>query len=1042
MAKKRTSAGSPGAADDRQPEQSSDAASASASAPAPVSRRDFLARAGSYGWTLSLAAPFLGRSLLPRALAPAAPSAAPASPRALADGIVRSRPVTAPVNPALFSGLQWRMLGPFRGGRVDAVTGVPGRPNEYYFGAVNGGLWKSIDAGRVWEPVFDGQPVASIGAVAVAPSAPDTVYVGSGECTLRDSVGYGNGVYKSTDSGRTWTPLGLENTQHIGKIAVHPRNPNVVFVAAIGHFYAPNPDRGVFRSRDGGKSWQKVLFKGEDVGAIEVQIDPSNPDVVYAGLWNTRRPPWFVYAPSNGPGGGLYKSTDGGNSWKELTDGLPTQGMGKSGIAISASHPNRVYAVIDNLELPPGEKPPATPGSFGEGAAGQGGFFRSDDGGAHWTKMSGDSALWGRGWYFEHVVCDPRDPDVVYVSNVAVSRTEDGGKTWVALRGSPGGDDYHQAWVSPDDPNMLIVGSDQGTVITTNARTKDPRQVQWSSWLNQPTAQMYHISVDYRFPYWVTGAQQDSGAVAVCVRGKFAEISTRDWEPIGAGGESGYTAGDPLHPGIIYGGTGSRFDLALNRNVPGTSAPEVPDGVKVRTDWTQPLVLSRADPRALYYANQYIFKSTDSAQTWTRISDDLTRPAPAVPAVPATLDAAGAADVDPNRGNGGVIYTIAPSPLLVPMIWIGTDDGLIKVTTNDGRAWTDVTPPALTPWSRVTMIEASHFDFNAAYASVDRHQLQDYDPYVYRTRDMGRTWVKITDGLPAGVYVHTVREDPERQGLLFAGTERGAFVSFDDGDHWQSLQLGLPVTSVRDFEVYAGDLLVGTHGRGIWVVDDISVLRQLNDAVAGADAYLFKPGNAYNYTQGGDNGTPLQKDEPQTPNPPVGAYIDYYLRADSPDTKIEILDQSGAVRATFGAGAPEAPAGGRGGRGGRGGIPNVSPLWQPTPEPFQAAAGMHRVVFNPMGGGRRGGGGAGGRRSRSRPRPGQRPHAADDRRVHGAAHRERQDVRADVRGEAGPAPDGVAADQTESLHRTKCPRPRLPTARRGRYVAGHPEFRH
>ncbi len=953
MAKKLSPADLPGTDDDRRP------AAPSEIPESPFTRRDFLVRAGKYGLTVSLAAPFLGRSLLPRALASAAQRVVPPSPRALADGILRSAPASAPVDPKLFSGLEWRMLGPFRGGRTDAVTGVPGRPNEFYFGSVNGGLWKSIDAGRVWEPVFDGQPVGSIGAVAVAPSAPDTVYVGSGECTLRDSIGFGNGVYKSTDGGKTWAHLGLEETQHIGKIAVHPHNPNIVFVAAIGHFYAPNPERGIFRSRDGGKSWQKVLFRNNDVGAIEVQIDPSNPDVVYAGLWNTRRPPWFVYAPSNGPGGGIFKSTDGGTTWKELTEGLPTKGMGKSGIAISASHPNRVYAVIDNLELPPGEKPPATPSSFGEGASGQGGFFRSDDGGAHWTKMSGDPALWGRGWYFEHVVCDPRDPDIVHVSNVAVSRTEDGGKTWVALRGSPGGDDYHQAWVSPDDPNTMIVASDQGTIITRNARAKDPRDVTWSSWLNQPTAQMYHISVDYRFPYWVTGAQQDSGAVAVCVRGKFGEISTRDWEPIGAGGESGYTAGDPLHPGIIYGGSGSRFDLALNRNVPGTAAPEVPDGVKVRTDWTQPLVLSRADPRALYYANQYVFKSTDSAQTWTRISDDLTRPAPAVPT---TLDEAGAADVDPNRGNGGVIYTIAPSPLLVPMVWVGTDDGLVKVTTDEGKEWKDVTPPALTPWSRVTMIEASHFEFTTAYASVDRHQLQDYDPYIYRTRDMGRTWEKITNGLPAGVYVHTVREDPERQGMLFAGTERGAFISFDDGDHWQSLQLGLPTTSVRDFEVYGGDLIVGTHGRGIWVIDDISTLRQINDAVASADAYLFKPANAYNYMQGGDNGTPLQKDEPQTPNPPVGAYIAYYLRSDtSGDAKIEVLDQAGTVRATFASGAPEAPAGGRAGRGGRGGIANVSPLWQSAPEPFQTSAGMHRVVFSPMGGGRRGFGGGGGR---------------------------------------------------------------------------------
>ena len=933
-----------------------------------TSRRDFILKAGRYGLAASLAGPFVGRSLWPRAQSgTAAAIAPPPDVEAFSHGILRSG-LSAPVDPKLFSGLNWRMLGPFRSGRVDAVTGVHGRPNEFYFGSVNGGLWKSIDAGRVWEPVFDGQPVASIGAVATAPSAPDTVYVGTGECTLRDSVGFGNGVYKSTDGGQHWTHLGLDDTQHIGKIAVHPRDPNIAYVAAIGHFYAPNADRGIFRTRDGGKTWKKVLFKGDDVGAIEVQIDPSNPNVVYAGLWNTRRPPWFVYAPSNGPGGGIYKSTDGGDTWKELTNGLPTQGMGKSGIAVSASHPNRVYAVIDNLELPPGAKPPAATGAFGAGALGQGGFFRSDDGGAHWTKLSDDPALWGRGWYFEHVVCDPKNPDIVYVSNVAVSRSEDGGKTWVALRGSPGGDDYHQAWISPDDSDTMVVASDQGCIITRNARTRDPRDVTWSSWLNQPVAQMYHISVDYRFPYWVTGAQQDSGSVAVCVRGKFGEISTRDWEPIGAGGESGYTAGDPLHPGIIYGGTGSRYDLALNRSIGPTSSPEVPDGVKVRTDWTQPLVLSPADPRNLYYANQYVFKSSDSARTWTRISDDLTRPDPTVPP---TLDKASAEDVDPNRGNGGVVYTIAPSPLLVPMLWIGTDDGLIKLTLNDGRSWSDVTPPALAPWHRVTTIEASHFDFNAAYASVDCHQLQDFDPHIYRTRDQGRTWTAITTGLPAGAYVHTVREDPERQGLLFAGTERGAYISFDDGDHWQALQLNLPHTSVRDFQIYAGDLIVGTHGRGIWVIDDISTLRQLNDTVAASSAYLFKPADAYNYDQGGDNGTPLQKDEPQTPNPPVGAYIDYYLGSDAADARIEVLDASGAVRMTYDAqtgaagAAPASGAGGRGGRGGRGaragGIANVSPLWQPTPEAFDTSAGMHRVVFSPVGGGRRGFGGGRGR---------------------------------------------------------------------------------
>jgi photosystem II stability/assembly factor-like uncharacterized protein len=876
--------------------------------------------------------------------------------------------VAVPQDPtALYTGMHWRLLGPFRGGRVAAVSGVPGRPNEFYFGAVNGGVWKSIDGGRVWTPIFDSQPVASIGAIAVAPSAPDVVYVGSGESTLRDSMGFGNGMYKSIDAGKTWTHLGLDDTQHIGRVAVDPRNPNVVFVAAIGHLYAANPDRGVYRSRDGGKTWQKVLYKDENVGAVDVVVDPTNSNVVYAGLWNARRPPWYTYSPTNGPGGGIYKSTDGGTTWKQLTGGLPPEGIGRTGIAVAPTNPRRIYAVVDCLVPDPNAPPPPAGGGGGRGGGGgqqpgQGGFFRSDDAGATWTRVSSDQALSGRGWYFEKLAVDPKDPDIVYVPNVAVSRTKDGGKTWVALRGSPGGDDYHQAWVSPDDSNTMIVASDQGAIITRNAKTDDATQVTWSSWLNQPTAQIYHVSADYRFPYWVTGAQQDSGAVAVRSRGKFAEISTRDWEPIGAGGESGMTAGDPLHPGVIFGGAGTRFDLELNAQIPGTTSPITPGDD--RADWTQPLVLSKADPRSLYYASQYLYKSTDSAHTWTKISADLTRPDPGIPS---NLDKAAAEHTDRN-GKRGVIYAVAPSPLLVPMLWVGTDDGLIHVTTSDGKTWQNVTPPAVTAWSRVTCVEASHFDFNTAYASVDRHQLQDFQPYIYRTRDMGKTWQKITTGLPPGVYVHVVKEDPKRQGLLFAGTERGAFMSLNDGDTWEPLQLNLPVTSVRDFEIYENDLIVATHGRGFWVVDDISPLRQVSDAVLKADAFLFKPADAINYVQGGDNGTPLQKDEPQTPNSPDGAYIDYYLRqnASGPVT-IEILDAAGTVLRTFSSEGTAPPAGAPGGRGGRGGggIPNTSALWRPTPEPFSASAGMHRVVWLPVapaaGGGRgRGGGGRGG----------------------------------------------------------------------------------
>ena len=900
-----------------------------------VDRRAFLARVSQMAAALSVTAPAFSRLLDTAAHAEAFERFAP-----------HLDPVTSPFDlTPLSTGMHWRMLGPTRGGRTAAATGVPGRPNEFYFGAVNGGVWKTIDAGRVWEPVFDSQPVASIGAIAVAPSAPDVVYVGSGESTLRDSTGYGNGMYKSTDAGKTWTHIGLADTQHIGKIAVDPRDPRRLFVAAIGHLYAANAERGVFRSTDGGASWQKVLFKGPDVGAVEVVIDPVNPRVIYAGLWNTRRPPWFTYAPTNGPGGGIFKSTDGGTTWTQLTHGLPPAGIGRTGIAVAPSDPRRVYALVDCLVPDPNAPapPPPTNGRPAAPLPGQGGFFRSDDAGASWTRVSSDPALWGRGWYFEKLAVDPHNADLVYVSNVAVSRTKDGGKTWVTLRGSPGGDDYHQLWISPDDPNTMIVASDQGAIITHNASADDPKTVTWSSWLNQPTAQLYHIDVDYRFPYWVTGAQQDSGAVGVRSRGKFGEISIRDWEPVGAGGESGYTAGDRLNPGVIFGGMGERYDLETNTPVKGTTAPQSPE--PMRADWTQPLVFSKADPKALYYASQFVFKTTDGARSWTRISSDLTRPDAGIPA---TLDATGAEHIDRN-GKRGVVYTIAPSPLVAPLIWVGTDDGLIHMTRDDGASWQDATPSAVGPWSRVTTVEASHFDASTAYASVDRHQLQDFEPYIYRTRDGGRSWQKITTGLPASVYVHVVKEDPMRRGLLVAGTERGAFVSLDDGDSWQSLQLNLPVTSVRDFQIYDGDLIVGTHGRGIWVIDDISPLRQISDAVLRSDAYLFKPATAINFVQGDDNGTPVQKDEPLAPNRPTGAFIDYYLKwAPSTPVTLEIVDAAGKVVKTFSSAAAAQAQPGRRGGAAAGGISRVSPLWITAPDVFSASPGLHRAIWNPV----------------------------------------------------------------------------------------------
>src|SRR5262252_19207 len=646
-------------------------------------------------------------------------------------------------DPSMYSGLRWRMLGPFRGGRVNAVTGVPGQPNTFYFGSVGGGVWKSTNSGRTWAPIFDSQPIASIGAIGVAPSNPNTVYVGSGEADMRSQISFGNGMYKSTDAGKTWSHLGLDGTRQIGRVLVDPRNANIVFVAALGHAYGANPDRGVFRSRDGGATWQKVLFKSDEVGAIDLAFDPQNSRLVYATLWNTRRPPWSIYPPSYGPGGGVYKSNDGGDTWQPLTTGLPSEGLGRIGLAVAPTSHNRIYAIVD---------------------AKAGGLYRSEDAGTTWSLISDDKRIWGRGWYFCKVVVDPKNPDIVYVSNTSVYRSTDGGKTWTAIKGAPGGDDYHQLWIYPDDPNRMILGSDQGAVVSEDGA------LTWSSWYNQPTAQLYHIAADERFPYWVTAAQQDSGAIGTPTRSNHAELSMHDWSPLCAGGESGYTAPDPLHPELLFGGTVSRCNVITGETK--SVSPERGLPVPPRHTWTLPLVFSQADRHALYFSDQFLFKTLDGGESWTQISPDLTREDPGVPP---NLDAATAADAPENKRRG-VIYTIAPSPLRTATVWIGTDDGYIQVTEDDGKTWQNVTPPELTPWSKVVMMDASHFDAKEAYAAVDRHRLEDNEPSIYRTRDSGKTWQKITSGLPGGVYMQTIKEDPRRKGLLFAGTELGVWV--------------------------------------------------------------------------------------------------------------------------------------------------------------------------------------------------------------------------------------------------------------------------
>jgi photosystem II stability/assembly factor-like uncharacterized protein len=806
-----------------------------------------------------------------------------------------------------YSGMRWRMVGPFRGGRTLTAAGVPGEPDHFYFGAVGGGVWESRNAGRTWDPIFDAQPVASIGAIAVAPSNPRVLYAGSGEADMRSDISYGNGVYRSADGGRTWTHAGLADSRQIGRILVDPRDPDVVFVAALGHAYGPNAERGVFRSRDGGRSWDRVLLIDENTGAIDLAFDPGDSRTILAAAWRTRRPPWNVYAPSNGPGSGLYRSEDGGNTWRRSGEGLPSQGLGRIGVAFAPGDRTRVYAMVD-----------AKPG---------GGLYASRDGGSRWELVSSDRRIWERGWYFGGVTVDPKDADVVYACNTAMYRSTDGGRTFVPVKGAPGGDDYHQLWIDPSDGKRMIVASDQGAVVSVDgAKT-------WSSWYNQPTAQLYHVIADDRYPYWIYGAQQDSGAAATPSRTDYRGIMLRDWKPIAGGGESGSIAPDPKNPRILYGDAVGRFDMTTLQEQ--SLDPTLAYPGEYRRTWTLPLTFSPRDPKSLYFSNQFVFKTMDEGRHWTKISPDLSREEPAIPA---NLDAVAAANAAVKGPRRGVVYTIAPSPLRDGLLWAGTDDGLVWITRDDGAHWTNVTPRELAPWSKVGILEASHFDPESAYAAVDRHRLDDLRPYVYRTRDGGKTWGSAAEGIPAGSYVNAVREDPERRGLLYAGTETGVFVSFDDGDRWQPLKMNLPNCSVRDLVVSHGDLAIATHGRSFWILDDLAPLRQWSPAVAAERTWLFAPRDAVRLHPAAFQGTPEPKDEPSAENPPAGAILDYALAADAAPVTLEILDGAGQVVRRFSSEEK--------GRAADVTKIQVSPDWVPTPSPPPASAGAHRFVWD------------------------------------------------------------------------------------------------
>lgn len=817
-----------------------------------------------------------------------------------------AEPVGA-VDAALFQDLHWRLIGPFRGGRVLAVSGVPGEPAHFYFGSVNGGIWETHDAARTWKPIFDGQPIGSIGALALAPSDSRVIYAGSGEADMRSDIAQGNGMYKSTDGGNHWTHIGLDDTQQIGRVLVDPRNANLVYAAALGHPYGPNAERGVFRSRDGGKSWQKVLFKSVDTGAIDLAFEPGNARVIYAALWQTRRTPWNIYPPSNGPGGGLYKSVDGGDHWNEITShGLPSH-PGRIGLAVAPSEPQRVYAMVD---------------------ADPGGLYRSDDAGGHFARFGTDARIWSRGWYFGGVTVDPKNADIVYACNTNFYRSEDGGRTFVPTKGAPGGDDYHTLWIDPNDPQRQMLGVDQGAVVTLNGGQS------WSSWYNQPTGQFYHVSTDTRFPYWVYGAQQDSGAASIPSRSNTIDgINMMQFHETTAGGESGNIAPDPNDPDVIYGGRVDKLDLRTQQTQDIDPTFAYPD--HHRSTWTLPLTFSHRDTKVLYFANQRLYRTEDKGDHWSPISPDLTREHPKAPK---TLDPPSVANNEQLGPRRGVIYAIAPSRLVDHDIWVGTDDGLIWRTRDEGQHWRNITPSALSSWSKVGIIDTSHFDAETAYVAIDRHRLDDFKPYIYRTHDGGKNWQLIAKGIPDGSFVNAVREDPIRQGLLYAGTEKGMCVSFDDGNHWQMLQQNLPITSVRDIDVHGNDLVIATHGRGFWIMDDISPLRQIDTATQNATAWLFSPATVQRLRPSNFTGTPLPRDEPLARNPPDGAIIDYLLKAFTREPiTLSIFDAQGQLvrRYSSADSAPKAdPA-----------KLNVAPEWFESPITLSTAAGMHRFVW-------------------------------------------------------------------------------------------------
>jgi len=782
-----------------------------------------------------------------------------------------------------YDAMKWRLIGPFRGGRAITVAGVPSQPYTYYFGAVAGGVWKTTDGGNSWDPLFDKQPISSIGAIAVADSDPNVIYAGSGEACIRGNISYGDGVYKSTDAGKTWTNVGLKDTRHIGAVIIHPTNPDIVFVAALGHAYGPNTERGIFRTRDGGKTWEKVLYLDDRTGGIDIVFDPNNPHVLFAAMWEGWRTPWTLN--SGGAKDGLYRSNDDGSTWKRVEgNGMPEGTLGKISVAVSGADSNVVYALVE---------------------AKQGGLYRSEDGGANWTFVNADHRFTQRAWYFTHVWADPKNMSGVYIANTGLYKSTDGGKSFERLN-SPHGDN-HALWIDPNNPNRMMNGNDGGATISVDGGKN------WTTQNNQPTAQFYHVAADNDFQFRVYGSQQDNSSIGIRTRSDHGAILPGDWDAVG-GGESGYIVPDPRDSNIVYaddeGPILTRYDRRTNQAQSIQEWPEDPNGhpaaqQRYRYTWTMPIVISSHNPDVIYHTSQYVFRSNDAGRTWTTISKDLTRN-----------------DASKQQDSGGpltkdqytveyydVVFSLAESPKQQGLLWAGTDDGFVQLTRDEGKSgWTNVTPKDVPEWSAISLIEASPFDAGTAYVAVDAHKLDNFKPYIFKTSDFGKNWTKIVTGLPENVYVHAVREDPKRKGLLYAGTETGIFVSFNDGANWQSLQLNLPVTPIHDLVIHDDTLVVATHGRSFWALDGLGPLRQASASLAKEDAHLFTPDTAYRTREG--HGSPRRY--PVGENPPAGVILYYYLKeAPKEPAKLELLDANGKVVRAFNSeekkteGAPE-----------------------------------------------------------------------------------------------------------------------------------------